>query len=153
MAIFIFSKNSNNQLSSLYRIASSQSVYDANKNWQDDLYDLITVEDTNYNSVKLGTKYVVSKNENEVVYENCIIQFINKKQLTDYINSIIPIFEMWIISNNLKPFASTVTTYLNYIKSIDISSLSITEETPLNSSLESYVENQGITAVHPLELL
>ena len=153
MAIFIFSKNSNNQLSSLYRIASSQSVYDANKNWQDDLYDLITVEDTNYNSVKLGTKYVVSKNENEVVYENCIIQFINKKQLTDYINSIIPTFEMWIISNNLKPFASTVTTYLNYIKSIDISSLSITEETPLNSSLESYVENQGITAVHPLELL
>jgi hypothetical protein len=153
MAIFIFSKNSNNQLSSLYRIASSQSVYDANKNWQDDLYDLITVEDTNYNSVKLGTKYVVSKNENEVVYENCIVQFINKKQLTDHINSVIPIFEMWIISNNLKPFASTVTTYLNYIKSIDISSLSITEETPLNSSLESYVENQGITAVHPLELL
>jgi hypothetical protein len=31
--------------------------------------------------------------------------------------------------------------------------LSITEENPLNSSLEAYVENQGITAIHPLELL
>ena len=28
-----------------------------------------------------------------------------------------------------------------------------TEETPLNSSLESYVEDQGIKAIHPLELL
>jgi hypothetical protein len=153
MAIFIFSKNSNNLLSSLYRIASSQSVYDANKNWQDDLYDLVTVEDTNYNSVKLGTKYVVSKNENEVVYENCTVQFISKEQLTDHIKRNIAIFEEWISYNNSKPFVSTVTTYLNYLKSIDISSLSITEETPLNSSLESYVENQGITAVHPLELL
>jgi hypothetical protein len=65
MAVFVFLKNSDDILGTLYRIASSQSVYDANKNWQDDLYDVITVEDINYTSVKLGTKSVISKNGND----------------------------------------------------------------------------------------
>lgn len=153
MALLIFSKKTDNQLGSLYRIASSQSMYDANKNWQDDLYDLVTVGDIDYNAIKLNTKYVVSKNGNQVIYENCTVQFESQDQLDGYINSIIPVFEEWLICNNSKPFASDVTIYLNYLKSMDTSSLSITEENPLLSSLESYVESQGITSIHPLELL
>jgi hypothetical protein len=153
MSIFIFSKNSNNVLGSLYKIASSQSVYDANKNWQDDLYDIVTVNDNDYTAVKLEIKYVVSKNGNEVTYENCEVRFTSENQLTSYINNIKTIFEGWLIYNSAKPFASSAITYLNYIKSINVSSLSITEENPLNSSLEAYVESQGIAAVHPLELL
>ena len=95
MSIFIFTKED-----FLYRIASSQSVYDDNKNWSD-------------------------------------------------INSIIKSIEDWLESNDSKPLASNVTLYLNYLKSIDISSFTY----PLNYSLESYVEDQGLTAIHPLELL
>ena len=51
MAVFVFSKNSDGINGSLYRIASSQSVYDANKNWQDDLYDIITVNDDDYTAI------------------------------------------------------------------------------------------------------
>jgi hypothetical protein len=153
MAIFIFAKNLDNQPGSLYRIASNESVYNANKNWQDDLYDLCTVEEINYNAVKLGTKCVLSKNGNQITYENCELKFLSQDELTIYINSIIPIFEDWLKINNSKPLASNVITYLNYIKSIDVSSLSLTEENPLNSSLEAYVENQGVTSIHPLELL
>jgi hypothetical protein len=153
MSIFIFSKNSNNKQGYLYKIASSQSVYDANKNWQDDLYDLVIVEDVDYNAVKFGTKHVLFKNENQITYENYEPKFTSQDQLTSYINNIIFIFEEWLKINNSKPFASNVILYLNYIKSINVSSLSITEENPLNSSLEFYVENQGITAIHPLELL
>jgi hypothetical protein len=152
MSIFVFSKNSNNKKGSLYRIASTQSIYNDNKNWEDDLYDVITVSENDYMAVKLGTKDVISKNGNLVMYQNSETQF-TSEQLTYYINSIIPIFEDWLTLNNSKPFASKVTIYLNYLKSIDVSSLPITKENPLNSSLEFYVENQGITAIHPLELL
>ena len=153
MAIFIFSKNSNDVEGSLYRIASDQSVYDANKNWSDDLYDLVTVEDINYNDVKLGRKSVISKNGNTVSYQEVNTLFDTPVSLSNYINATINIIDEWLSVNSSKPLASSVTTYKNFIQSIDVDSLSITEETPLNSSLESYVEDQGIKAIHPLELL
>lgn len=153
MSIFIFSKNSNNLTGSLHKIASSQAIYDANKNWEDDFYDIVTVNENDYTAVKLGTKFVVYKNENQVTYENCEINFKNQNELTSYIKEIINISERWLKINNSKPLASSVVTYKNYIQNIDVSSLSITEENPLNSSLEAYVESQGITAIHPLELL
>jgi hypothetical protein len=152
MAIFIFSKNSDNKLGSLYRIASSQSVYDANKNWQDDLYDLVIVDDIDYNTVKLGTKLVISKNKNTVSYEEINTSFDTEDSLTIYISSVVNTIDEWLINNSSKPLASSVITYKNFIQSIDVSSLSITEENPLNSSLEAYVENQGVTSIHPLEL-
>jgi hypothetical protein len=152
MAIFIFSKNSDNKLGCLYRIASSQSVYDANKNWQDDLYDIITVNDDDYTAVKLGTKSVISKNGSTVSYQETNTSFNTPVSLTSYINSITDIINEWLINNSSKPLASLVITYKNFIQSIDVSSLSITEENPLNSSLEAYVENQGVTSIHPLEL-
>jgi len=154
MAIFIFNKNSDNQECSLYRIASSQSVYDDNKNWSDDLYDVITVDSTDYTGVKLGTKDVSFKNGNQVTYvSHNLTHFNNHDTLVSYINSIIPLIEDWLTSNNSKPLASNVTTYLNYLKSIDTSSFLVGEEYPLNYSLESYIEDQGTTAIHPLELL
>lgn len=153
MAVFVFSKNSDGITGALYRIASNQSVYDDNKNWQDDLYDIITVNDDDYTAVKLGTKSVISKNENNVFYHETAPSFNTHDSLTSYINSVINIIENWLINNSSKPLASLIITYKNFIQSIDVDSLSITEETPLNSSLESYVEDQGIKAIHPLELL
>tara|TARA_R110000822_G_scaffold278685_1_gene400564 strand:- start:226 stop:672 length:447 start_codon:yes stop_codon:yes gene_type:complete len=148
MSIFIFTKED-----FLYRIASSQSVYDDNKNWSDDLYDVITVDNTDYNEVKLGTKSIISKNGNQIAYANTTKYFYNQDTLISYINSTIQSIEDWLGSNDSKPLASNVTPYLNYLKSIDQSSFLIGEEYPLNYSLESYVEDQGITAIHPLELL
>jgi hypothetical protein len=153
MALFVFSKNLNGFTGALYRIASNQSVYDANKNWQDDLYDLVSVDDVDYNAIKLGTKSINSKNQNTISYDEINTYFNTQDSLTNYINLVIEIIDEWLINNSSKPLASLVITYKNFIRSIDVSSLSITEENPLNSSLEAYVENQGITAVHPLELL
>ena len=52
MAILIFSKNSDNQENSLYRMAANQTVYDENKNWNDDAYDLVTISDEDYDALK-----------------------------------------------------------------------------------------------------
>ena len=62
----------------MHKIASSQAVYDANKNWEDDFYDIVAVNENDYTAVKLGTKFVVYKNENQVTYENCEINFKNQ---------------------------------------------------------------------------
>jgi hypothetical protein len=152
MSIFVFSKNSDNQTGYLYRIASSQSVYDANKNWQDDLYDVIVVNDDDYLAIKLGNKSVISKNGSTIFYDEISTSFNTQDSLTSYIDSVINLIDNWLINNSSKSLASLVITYKNFIKSINVSTL-ITEENPLNSSLEAYVENQGITAIHPLELL
>ena len=152
MSIFVFSKNSDNQTGYLYRIASSQSVYDANKNWQDDLYDVIVVNDDDYLAIKLGNKSVISKNGSTIFYDEISTSFNTQDSLTSYIDSVINLIDNWLINNSSKSLASSVITYKNFIKSINVSTL-ITEENPLNSSLEAYVENQGITAIHPLELL
>ena len=152
MSIFVFSKNSDNQTGYLYRIASSQSVYDANKNWQDDLYDVIVVNDDDYLAIKLGNKSVISKNGSTIFYDEISTIFNTQVSLTNYINNVISMIDNWLVNNSSKPLASLVITYKNFIKSINVSTL-ITEENPLNSSLEAYVENQGITAIHPLELL
>ena len=152
MSIFVFSKNSDNQTGYLYRIASSQSVYDANKNWQDDLYDVIVVNDDDYLAIKLGNKSVISKNGSTIFYDEISTSFNTQDSLTSYIDSVINLIDNWLINNSSKSLASLVITYKNFIKSINVSSL-ITEENSLNSSLEAYVESQGITAIHPLELL
>jgi hypothetical protein len=151
MAIFIFSKNSNNQIGSLYRIASSQSIYDEHKNWKDDMYDLVTVNDIDFNEVRLNKKEVLFKNENQVTYKNTY-KIKDKDSLTSYIKNITPLFEEWITLNSSKSITPSVITYLNYIKSIDVPSLNISEETPL-ISLENYVEDQGISTIHTLQLL
>mgnify|MGYP003662396101 FL=1 len=76
MSIFIFTKED-----FLYRIASSQSVYDANKNWPDDLYEAITVDNTDYTEVKLNTKSIISKNGNQITYANVPKYFFNQDTL------------------------------------------------------------------------
>ena len=68
MAIFIFSKNSNNQIGSFYKMASDQYVYDNNKNWKDSDYDIVNVSETDFNDVKFGHKTVVSKNNDNVSF-------------------------------------------------------------------------------------
>jgi hypothetical protein len=54
MAIFIFLKNSSN----LYRIAENQNVMDQNKNFFDNQYDLVTVNQEDFDNVRLNKKII-----------------------------------------------------------------------------------------------
>ena len=38
-------------------MAANQTVYDDNKNWHDDAYDLVTISDEDYDALKKGTKF------------------------------------------------------------------------------------------------
>lgn len=168
MAIFIFAKNSNDQTGALCNIAENQTVLD--NNWEGNSlnYDMVTVSDELFNSVRLQEKQVVSKNENTVNTTDLSVVFTFRSGLTNHINTKINEMNAWLKLNSSKPLASSVTTYKNYIAGLDVNSL-ITDPsdsatfdettglysdgTPLNSSLEKYVEDQGVTAVHGSQLL
>ena len=149
MAIFIFLKKSNNVLGSVYRIASDQAAYDANKSWTDDLYDIVTVPYNDFLDLRLGRKVVLSKNENTITYADSSCGYSDSKELASTIKSMIDNIDAWLENNSSKPLASTVTTYKNYIKSIDVNSITY----PFENSVEFYAQSQGITPIHFLELL
>ena len=100
MAIFVFTKNSNDVVGALYRIAENQTVYDDNKNWDDSMYDLVTVNDSDFNSVKLNNKSVVSKNGDTVSYEDNNWKYNFSAGLKKDIDSRISVIETWLKGNS-----------------------------------------------------
>ena len=93
-------------------------------------------------------------------------KFAYRAELTDYINSTINKINEWLKLNSSKPLASVATTYRDYISNINVDSLitdpssdatfsdgAFSDGTPLNSSLEKYVEDQGVTAININQLL
>lgn len=168
MAIFIFSKNSDDKLGSVVGIAENQSVLDDNWDHDQSNYDLVTVTDDLYNDVRLMQKEIISKNGDTVNTENLSLAYDYRAGLTAYINQQLSEINAWLERNPSKPLASTVTTYKNYISNIDVDTL-ITDPsddathdtstglysdgTPFNYSLEKYVEDQGVTAINSKQLL
>ena len=71
MSYFIFLKNSEGVISSLVKIAENQS--DLNNSTLN-LSDYTVIEDTqqNFDSVRLGSKFVVSYSANIITYENTV---------------------------------------------------------------------------------
>ena len=158
MAIFIFQKNS----SDIYRIAENQEVMDQNKNFFDDQYDLVTVNQENFDGLRLNKKTIVSRVGDTVTLEDFPISFTESAMMQEDINSIISVIDEYLISNSNKPMASDIITYKNYIQTInpktlitdeDFSKTPPTPPIPLNSSVEEYVENQGIKTINILQLL
>ena len=166
MALFVFLKNFDNIEGTLVGISESQSALDNNWSYNSSDYDIVTVEDDLYNKVRLIQKRVLSKNGESVNTEDVAFKFAYRAELTDYINSTINKINEWLKLNSSKPLASVATTYRDYISNINVDSLitdpssdatfsdgAFSDGTPLNSSLEKYVEDQGVTAIHCSQLL
>lgn len=149
MAKFIFKKDSDNVVEGVLSfIANDQSHIDNNKNWDESEFDIIDVSDDDFNNIKLGAKGIVSKNGTNVTYFDITYNYDSEEKLNTEISKVTERIDNWLLGNSSKPFASTVTNYKNYINSIDVSSI-----TPLNTSLEKYVSDQGQTVVNLYELL
>lgn len=173
MAILIFAKDSDNQESSLYRMAANQTIYDANKNWNDDVYDLVTISDEDYDALRKETKSVVSKNGSTVNYLNHGDYTVwLDHELKLIIDKKIEFVKNWLDagegSNASKAMAPSVTTYFNWLKNLDPSTLitnpssdatwneetlSWSDGSPFTGSIEAYGISQEINVFHPLELL
>jgi hypothetical protein len=168
MAIFIFTKNSDDVENSIFCIAANQTVLDENKNWDENKYDVLTVSDNDFNEVKLGNKIIKSKNGNTVTYETPVYKYYLAKHIQAALDTKIAAFEKYVKNHPSKPMTNSVNTWITYLKSLDPSTmitepsadatfnndtLSWSNGTPLTTSIEAYANSQGQTVISVLELI
>jgi len=152
MAVFVFGKNSDGVANSIYRIAESQEVYDTEKNFSDDLYDLVTVSDADFNSVKLGLKHPINKTGSNVTYAENIYSYDSQEDLSEEISNKINNLNDWLESNTTSSLRASVETYKNYLNGLDVTTIINDANPELNKSLEQYAEDNGVTAFSFLQL-
>lgn len=158
MAIFIFQNN----LPLIYKIAENQNVMDQNKNFFDYDYDLVTVNQEDFDSIRLNKKTIENRVGNTVTLRDLPVSFTEISKIQENINNIVFAINNYLAFNSHKPMAGDIITYKNYIQTIDPSTLITEVDTsvspnipviPLNMSVEEYTENQGIKAINLLQLL
>lgn len=150
MPKIIFQKNSENKIGSVGHIAQDQNFLDLNKNFDETTVDIIDITTEDFNDVKNGIKLIISHSGGVVTYKTLDTSedfFATENHLKIYLDDLLDRFETYVELNSSKPLATTVTTYVDWLKALDISSI------PLSSSLEKYASDQGANPVHPLELV
>ena len=152
MAIFVFGKNSDGVNNAIFRIAESQAVYDSEKNFPDDLYDLVTVSDNDFNNVRLGQKHPLSKTGSDVTYEDIEYTWTSQEELTIAISEKVKTLDTWLTANTTSSMRASVETYKNYLSGLDVTTIVNDANPEMSKSLEQYAEDNGTTAVHDLQL-
>jgi len=145
MAYFIF-LNDQTQ-ASLYRIAENQNDLNSlniNKNF----YKIIEDTQSNFESLKYGTKQVIKYENNNIVYENVSIFFNNKESLKDYINCTKDNLKLFLNNNTTHIKYNDLNNYYNQLNSLDLNNITY----PLNISLEQYFKDQNQPSFHPLQI-
>jgi len=155
MSYFIFLKNSEGVISSLVKIAENQS--DLNNSTLN-LSDYTVIEDTqqNFDSVRLGSKFVVSYSANIITYENTVkpgyenITKINfsKDILADYIKEYKDEIQLFLQNYQSSPLFTRWTDYYNQLSNLNLNSINY----PLNETLEQYFQDNGQPAYSPLQI-
>jgi alpha-L-arabinofuranosidase len=149
MAYFLFNKNLDNVEGSLYKIAENQS--DLNNLNIDKLnYKIIEDSQSNFDSVKYGTKIIKGYNNNNINYADLFYEFkfTKKQELQDYIEKVINQIKCFLDNNKNHLLFNNWNNYYNQLKSLDLDSISY----PLGKSLEQYFKDQNLLSLNPLQL-
>jgi hypothetical protein len=147
MAYFIFQKNSDNIPANIYRIAENQSDLN-NLNIEQSSYKIIEDSQENFNSVKYGTKNILTYNGNSVIYQDQAISYSTKESLLNYIKNTRDIISIFLNSSTNHSLYSRWNNYYNQLNNLNLDSITY----PLNKSLEQYLTDLGQTAYNPLQL-
>jgi len=147
MSYFVFSKNSDNVMCSLYRIAENQVDLD-NLNINKDDYKIIEDNQGNFNSVKFNLKYAEKYNNNTIIYIDHGAVSFDKQQLTTYINNLKNSIKQFLDNNPNHSLFSRWNDYNNQLSNLNLSTI----EFPLNKSLEQYFNDINQPSFHPLQL-
>jgi len=147
MAFFIFTGNLDNITGTFYRMAEDQS-YLNNMNITQSIYKIIEDSQSNFETVKYGTKFPISYNENTITYGDSSYLFSTKEQLNNYINYYKKDIQQFLDNNKNNSLFNTWQNYYNQLNSLNLNNISY----PLNTSLEQYFKDQNQTSLSPLQL-
>jgi hypothetical protein len=147
MSYFIFTKNSNNIEGTLYKIAENQTDLNNLNIIQSD-YRIIEESEENFNSVKLGNKYINTYNENNISYLDSGWVFTDKQNLQIYINNCKQAIKEFTDNNHNHPLLSRWNNYYNQLNNLNLDSITY----PLDKSLEQYFKDQNQISLNPLQI-
>ena len=145
MPKLIFAKNTDVTKGNLFAIAKDQNHIDNNADWNQADYNIVEISQTDFDSVRLENKNVLFDGTN-VTYEN------NPQDEADQDHSttkevIVKRLNEWLDANSSKPFATNVTTYRDYLVSLDASTI------PVREGFNQWVNDQGQEVINILELV
>jgi len=147
MAYFIFNKNLDNVVGTIFRIVENQfDLNNLNINQAD--YKIIEDSSENFNDVKYGTKIAESYNGNTIKFISVEPVFRNKDELSMYIRNCLVLIKDFTINNKSHPLFNKWDSYFNQLFSLDLDSITY----PLNKSLEQYFKDQNQPSLSPLQL-
>jgi hypothetical protein len=143
MPKLIFSKNTDITTGNLCKIAKDQNHLDNNADWREEDYNIIEISQSDFDNVRLEKKSVVFDGTNVTYVDNSDDDndhALNKQHILDHLNK-------WLEVNSSKPFASNVTSYRDYLVSLDTSTI------PVGEGFEEWINNQGQEVINLLELV
>ena len=145
MPKLIFVKNNDITKGNLFKIAKDQSHIDNNADWNQEDYNIVDISQSDFDGVRLETKHVIFDGTN-VTYEDNPQDEYDQDHASNK-EHIVTILNNWLEVNSSKPFASKVTSYRDYLVSLDASTV------PVREGLEQWINDQGQEVIHPLELV
>ena len=139
MTYFIFGKNLNNMMGTLYRIAENQSdLNNLNINVADYFNKEVTEND--FLNVKNGLKNCSGyDSNNNIILEDKINLYKDEKTLQNEINYYKQFIEDFLNNNKNHPNFSQWNLYLNQLNSLNLDTITY----PLNKSLEQHFNDLG----------
>lgn len=140
MALAVFNKDND-----IYAIADDEN-YLNNLNIMKSDYNIFSISNENFNFVKLNQKSISFVN-GAIVYENQVNNY-NKERLALYINQFLIKIGYFLQNNPNHLFFQLWKNYDTLLKSLNLDNI----QYPLNKSLEEYLEQNGSTALNPLQV-
>jgi hypothetical protein len=147
MSYFIFLKNLDNIQGTLYKISENQSDLN-NLNIITSDYKVLEDSQDNFNLVKYGNKFPEKYDNNNIIYIDQTISFINKDTLQMYLNIFKNEIKQFTNNNPNHPLFNKWNNYYNQLNNLNLDSITY----PLDKSLEQYFNDLGQPSLNPLQL-
>lgn len=146
MAYFIFTKDSDNIVNSIYRIAENELDLN-NINIEKTIYKIIEDTDSIFELVKLGKKFPEKYENNSITYISNEFNF-NLESLKKYIEEYKKNILEFLNNNKNHVLFNRWNDYYNQLNTLNLNSITY----PLNISLEQYFKDQNLTYLNPLQI-
>jgi len=146
MPYFIFNKNQENIIGSIYKICENENDLN-NLNIIKSDYKIIEDSQENFNAVKYGTKFPEKFNSNNITYSNHSPSF-TKENLVIYVDFLKKGILQFINNNPNHSLLNRWQDYYTQLNSLNLDTIIY----PLNTSLEQYFNDLGQPSYTILQL-
>jgi len=149
MAYFIFSKNLPNIRGTLYKITENISDLD-NIIKNKEVYNIVETTQSNFDSLKFGTKIVISYDtNNNLIFEDIGDHgFRSKIELDNYISYFKNYIKNFLENNKNHIYYDKWNNYYNQLNDLDTTTFIY----PFKITLEKYFDTLDKTSLSPLQL-